>query len=173
MRGPSSRQKDVLGEQVAVTVDDATSGDALGEQRFSSGEKPPGELRRPARASSGRSGRGVNADSSRTFPAHNSRSASGVATDEISAVLGERASTVGDRPGDGPQAPGDVVTLTHQDRQLAVGRETPHQHRVVHHPTGVVEDVLDAQVDVRAEPSGSAPPHGHTPRRAVRACSSR
>ena len=135
-----------------MTVDDATSGDALSEQRHPPGEKSPGELVDPLEHR--------RVDRTR----HERRQLTNVPGPQLAQCLGRgdrrdlrgprrTGVTVGDRAGDGPEAPRDVVTLTHQCRQLAVGRETPHQHRVINHMTGVVEDVLDAEVDVRAEPS--------------------
>ena len=41
--------------------------------------------------------------------------------------------------------------LSHECRQPAFGRHPSHQHGVVNHAAGIVDDVLDAEVDVRAE----------------------
>ena len=74
-------------------------------------------------------------------------------------LLGARCTSVmvGHRPGHGAQAWRHVATLPDQRRQPPVGREPAHQDCAVDDVAGVVDDILDAEVDVRAE----APVQGH------------
>ena len=62
--------------------------------------------------------------------------------------------------------------LSHERRQPTLGRKPSHPDGVIDHVTGVVDDILDAHVDIRVEPC-SAPPPGNTPAGEARACSSR
>ena len=56
-------------------------------------------------------------------------------------------------PCDRAEATSDLTVPLHERRQPTVGRHAPHQHRVVHHSALVVDDLLDTEVDVRAEPA--------------------
>ena len=57
------------------------------------------------------------------------------------------------RPGDRAEASGDIAVLLHQRRQTAISRHAPHHDRVVDHLARLVEDLLDAEVDIAAEPT--------------------
>ena len=57
------------------------------------------------------------------------------------------------RPGDRAEASGDIAVLLHQRRQTAISRHAPHHDRVVDHLARLVKDLLDAEVDIAAEPT--------------------
>ena len=143
--------EDVLGEQIAVPVHDAAAGDALVQQSGSPVQVAVRELGDP-----GDEGRieGVGHEridlaevpipqvAERTRRRHRgdlvARDRSGMAR--------------GHDPSDGTEAAGDVSVLGDERGQAAIRRHAPHQDRVVDHPPRVVDDLLDAEVDVRAEP---------------------
>ena len=56
-------------------------------------------------------------------------------------------------PSDRAEASGDIAVLLHQRRQTPIGRHAPHHDRVVDHLARLVEDLLDAEVDIAAEPT--------------------
>ena len=147
---PVVETEDVLGEKIAVTVDDATPRDPLHQQAAPAIQVLVREL---ADSGHGRrsSGSGTKGVSSRRFRVPEVIESSWRRDRRDQIVPGRRRVACGDGVGDGAQASGHVAALPHPCRQPAISRQSSHQHRVVDNGPVVVDDVLDPQVDIAGE----------------------